>query len=197
MAWIKIPKEHHPILLAALPKDPRVRTVQMFGATAATVNGRLFGGLFARSAMVRLDPDGQREALALDGAEPFDPMGNKRVMADTVLLPETIMDEPDELRQWLARALAYTATLPPKQKKQRATKAPARRALARKAPATKAPARKAPARKAPATKTPARKAPAKKAPAKKGPARKAPAKAVRARNTAARRSASRNPARSR
>jgi len=117
MAWIKIPKEHHPLLLAALPRDPRVRTVQMFGATVGLVNGHMFGGLFARSAVVRLDPEAHAEAMALDGAEPFDPMGTKRVMADTVLLPESVMDEADELRAWLARAFAYTATLPPKHRK--------------------------------------------------------------------------------
>jgi TfoX/Sxy family transcriptional regulator of competence genes len=159
MAWVKIPREHHPILLAALPKDPRVRTVQMFGALCGKVNGRLFGGLFARSAMVRLDPEGQREALALDGAEPFDPMGNKRVMADTVLLPESVMDEPDELRRWLARAFTYTATLPPKQqqKKKPVAKQPQKkkRAVAKQARAKKA---KAPAKAPAQKKAPARRA---------------------------------------
>lgn len=125
MPWIKVPKENHPLLLAALPKDPRVRTVMMFGSVCGLVNGHIFGGLFARSAMVRLAPDDLREALALDGAEPFDPMGNKRVMADTVLLPESVMDDPAELRDWIARGFAYTATLPPKRKK---TKQPKRRA---------------------------------------------------------------------
>lgn len=159
MAWVKIPREHHPILLAALPKDPRVRTVQMFGAICGKVNGRLFGGLFARSAMVRLDPEGRREALALDGAEPFDPMGNKRVMADTVLLPESVMDEPDELRRWLARAFTYTATLPPKQpqKKKPVAKQPQqkKRAVVKQARAKKA---KAPARAPAQKKAPARRA---------------------------------------
>jgi TfoX/Sxy family transcriptional regulator of competence genes len=122
MAWVKIPKENHPILLAALPKDPRVRTVQMFGGVCGLVNGHIFGGLFARSIMVRLAPDDLREALALDGAEPFDPMGNKRVMADTALMPESVMDEPAELRDWLARGFAYTATLPPKQTKKKVAK---------------------------------------------------------------------------
>ncbi len=128
MAWIKIPKQNHPILLAALPKHPHVRTVQMFGGICGLVNGHIFGGLFARSAIVRLAPDDLREALALDGAEPFDPMGNKRVMADTVLLPETVMDEPAELRDWLARGFAYTATLPPKKPKRTAKKPAAKQA---------------------------------------------------------------------
>lgn len=144
MAWVKIPKENHPVLLAALPKDPRVRTLQMFGATAATVNGNLFGGLFARSAIVKLGEDDYREAMALDGAAPFDPMGKGVVMSNTVLLPESVMDEPAELKSWLARAFAYTATLPPKKKKARAgaTKAPAKKPAAKKAPARKATRRK-------------------------------------------------------
>ena len=86
--------------------------------------------------MVRLAPADLREALALDGAEPFDPMGNKRVMADTVLLPETVMDDAAELRDWLARGFAYTATLPPKKKKKAAAKKPAAKKSA-KTPAKK------------------------------------------------------------
>ena len=126
MAWVKVPKESHAILMAALPKDPRIRLINMFGATAALVNGNIFGGTFARSAIVRLDGDEFKEALALDGAEPFDPMGNKRVMNNTVLLPETVMDEPAELKRWLALALAYTLTLPPKKKGAKKKPAPKR-----------------------------------------------------------------------
>ena len=31
MAWTKIPKEHHPIFFDAVPDDPRVETIKMFG----------------------------------------------------------------------------------------------------------------------------------------------------------------------
>jgi TfoX/Sxy family transcriptional regulator of competence genes len=116
MAWIKIPAENHPIFHAALPLDPRVTTMNMFGGVAAIVNGYMMGGLFGRSALVRLSEPDQKEALALDGAEPFDPMGKGAPMKDTILLPETIMDEPEELEGWLRRALEYTASLPPKKK---------------------------------------------------------------------------------
>jgi len=149
MAWIKIPKENHPILLAALPKDPRVRTLQMFGALAATVNGNLFGGLFARSVMVKLSPEDQTEALALDGTGSFDPMGNGRAMSNALLLPESVMDEPGELKSWLARAFEYTATLPPKKK---SAKKPAAKKPAAKKPAAKKPAAKKPAAKKSASK---------------------------------------------
>ena len=39
------------------------------------------------------------EALALEGAAPFDPMGDGRARSDKIMLPESMMDEPEELRQ--------------------------------------------------------------------------------------------------
>lgn len=141
MQWIKIPVENHPLFHAALPKDPRISTLQMFGGIAGLVNGNMFGALFARSVLVRLSPADQQEALALDGAEP-------RLMKDAILLPETIMDEPEELRSWLRRALDYTATLPPKKK----GGAPRKKAAPKKAAAPKATMKKAAPRKTPAKK---------------------------------------------
>ena len=44
-------------------------------------------------------------------------MGNGRVMRETILLPESVMAEPQELRGWLRRALDYTAALPAKKAK--------------------------------------------------------------------------------
>ena len=120
----------------------------MFGSEVALIHGHLFAGLFARSAMVKLSGADYAEALQLDGAEPLDPMGTGRAMGSSVLLPETIMDEPSELRDWFRRAFDYAVTLPPKKKKSGAKK--------------RAPAKKAPAKKAPAKKTRAKKATAKK-----------------------------------
>ena len=117
MAWVKVPKENHPVFHACLPPDGRVSTVNMFGGVVAKVNGRMFAGLFGRGAIVKLAPPEQKVALAIDGAEPFDPMGTGRGMRETVLLPESIIDEPDELRRWLRKALDHVTTLPPKGKK--------------------------------------------------------------------------------
>jgi TfoX/Sxy family transcriptional regulator of competence genes len=134
MAWVKIPKENHPLFHQCLPRDPRVSTVNMFGGVAAKVNGQMFAGLFARGAVAKLSAADQRVALAIDGATMFDPMGNGRIMRDTVFLPESVVEEPEELRAWLRRALDYTATLPAKTK--RATKNTAARPSAK--PKTKA-----------------------------------------------------------
>jgi hypothetical protein len=117
MAWVKVPPEHHPLFHAALPKDRRVETMKMFGGVAAKVNGHIFAGLFGRSVMLLLPEAERAEALALEGAGPFDPMGNGRVMSEKVMLPEAMMDEADELRGWIQRAFVAAAKLPPKDAK--------------------------------------------------------------------------------
>ena len=88
----------------------------MFGGLCGMINGNMFGGTFGRSAIARLGPADLAEALKLDGAELFDPMGRGTAMRDMVFFPETIMDEPEELRAWLGKALAYSVTLPVKKK---------------------------------------------------------------------------------
>jgi hypothetical protein len=114
VAWVKVPPEHHPIFHAALPKDPRVETLKMFGGVAAKVNGNLFAGLFGRSTMIWLPEDERASALALEGAAPFDPMGDGRARSDKVMLPERMMREPAELGAWLARSFDAAARLPAK-----------------------------------------------------------------------------------
>ena len=75
---------------------------------------------------MKLSESDQQAALAIDGATMFDPMGNGRVMRDTVFLPESVMVEPDELRAWIRKALDFTAGLPAK-KKRPGTKAAAKK----------------------------------------------------------------------
>jgi len=131
VAWVKVPPENHPIFLAALPRDARVETVQMFGGIAAKVNGHIFAGLFGRSTMLSLVGPDREAALALEGAGLFDPMGNGRVRSDKVMLPEAVMDDPAELRRWIARAYKTAAMLPGKEAKRATTR---RTATAKKAP---------------------------------------------------------------
>ena len=116
MAWVKIPPENHPIFLAALPKDPRVQTMKMFGGVAATVNGNMFAGLFGLSTIIWLPEDERETALALKGASMFDPMGDGR-KSDKVMLPVAMMKKPADLKKWIAKSFKAAAELPPKKKK--------------------------------------------------------------------------------
>jgi hypothetical protein len=96
VAWGEAGNEEMPpgstslIVRAALPADKRIETLQMFGGVAAKVNGNLFGGAFGRSVMLLLSEADRAMALALDGAAPFDPMGNGAVRSDKVQMPESI-----------------------------------------------------------------------------------------------------------
>jgi hypothetical protein len=127
MAWAKTPIENHELFRAALPRDPRIVQKKMFGCLVGMVHGRMYAATFGRSVFVRLSPDDRAEALRLDGAEIWDPrgLGGER---ETIFFPETILDEPGELRDWLQRGLAYSVTLPPKRAKKpspKKTKKPA------------------------------------------------------------------------
>src|SRR5258708_11591624 len=104
MAWIKVPPEHHPLFHAALPRDPRVETLKMFGGVAAKVNGHIFAGLFGRSTMVWLPEAERAAALSLEGAAPFDPMGDGRARSQTIMLPESLMRQPAELHRCIPPA---------------------------------------------------------------------------------------------
>lgn len=141
MAWVKVPPEHHPLFRAALPADPRIETLQMFGGVAAKVNGHVFAGLFGRSTMVLLPEADRAAAVALEGAEMFDPMGDGRARSDKVMLPESVMHDHDDLRTWVARAFHGAVALPSKvaKKVSGAKKMPAtkRAPAAEKAPAPK------------------------------------------------------------
>jgi TfoX/Sxy family transcriptional regulator of competence genes len=152
MAWIKVPPENRPIFHAALPKDPRVETAQMFGGVAAKVNGHVFAGLFGRSTMVWLAESDRAAALGLEGAAPFDPMGDGRVRSDKVMLPESVMNDPAELRGWIARAFKAATMLPKKPPKA----VPARKAAEGTAPTKKKPPVKHTAAKRPPKKRAAR-----------------------------------------
>jgi hypothetical protein len=137
VAWVKVPAEHRPLFLAALPDDSRVEAVQMFGGVAARVNGHLFAGLFGRSTMVWLPEPDRAEALALEGASMFDPMGDGRVRSDKVMLPESVMHDLQGLRAWIARAFNAAATLPKKTAKAAPTGRSPKKALAAKKAAVK------------------------------------------------------------
>lgn len=127
MPWVAVPAEHRPLFQAALPKSPLVDTIPLFGGVAARVHGNVFAGLFARSVVVHLSPADREAALALEGAEPFDPMGDGR-KSEKVMLPEAMMDDAPELRAWVARAFAYASALPPKTAKPKRKAAPKKRA---------------------------------------------------------------------
>jgi hypothetical protein len=95
-----------------VPDDPRVATKPMFGNLAAFVNGNMFMGLFGSAVGVRLAGPDRGELRAVEGAGPFGPEG--RPMMEYVALPDLWRKAPERGEPWIARALDYVGSLPPK-----------------------------------------------------------------------------------
>ena len=121
MEWQKSPAALIDTFHQALPDDPRVERKKMFGYPSAFVGGHMVCGLFRDSVIVRLPEPERATLLALDGAHTFEPMAG-RPMKEYIVAPQSVVDDPASLRDWLSRSVAYGATLVPKSEK--ATKAP-------------------------------------------------------------------------
>jgi TfoX/Sxy family transcriptional regulator of competence genes len=100
---------------AVVPAGAGLEKRQMFGYPCGFVNGNMFAGLFAEDLFLRLD-DAQMTALAELGGKPLTPMGNKPLKG-YLCVPPAMHADRAALKRWVAKAAAYTAALPPKQKK--------------------------------------------------------------------------------
>ncbi len=99
-----------------VPDGPGIEVKPMFGNVAGFVNGNMFMGLFGADIGVRLDEDARHELLADEGAGAFGP--EDRPMKEYVTLPATWIDtDTAHADEWIERALAHVAAMPPKVKK--------------------------------------------------------------------------------
>ena len=87
----------------------------MFGYPCAWIGGNMATGLFAQSWWVRLPPDRLAAALASGEASEFQVMPG-RAMKGYAVMPRAVVADDAQVMSWVAAALAYTSTLPPKEK---------------------------------------------------------------------------------
>ncbi len=97
---------------------PETTRKLMFAYPCAWVGGNMATGLFAASWWVRLPPDELAAALASGEARPLQVMPGRDMKGYAVMPDEGVRDDA-KAGDWVARALAYTATLPPKEPKRR------------------------------------------------------------------------------
>lgn len=119
MAWAKSPQSLIDLFAESTPDDPRVERRKMFGYPAIFVGGNMCAGLFQDGMFARLAA-GDRAALP-GGGRPFEPMPG-RPMRDYVLVPDEIVADEGALAELIAKAVAFTATLAPKEKTAKAGK---------------------------------------------------------------------------
>ena len=100
---------------ALIPADPDVEIKPMFGNLGAFVHGNMFAGMFGADVGVKLDPADQAALQSIEGSGPFGPA--ERPMGGYLTLPARWRDEPGTAVDWVAKALDYVRTFPPKEKK--------------------------------------------------------------------------------
>jgi hypothetical protein len=118
MAWTRSPQALIDLFEESLPDDAHVERRKMFGYPCIFVGRHMCAGLHQSAMFARLSP---ADAAALPGARPFEPMPG-RPMAGYVLMPDAVLADEAALAALIAKAVAFTATLPPKEKKPKAGK---------------------------------------------------------------------------
>jgi TfoX/Sxy family transcriptional regulator of competence genes len=91
--------------------EPGVSEKKMFGGLAFLTAGNMTVGVHGDDLIARIDPAAMDDALAEPGVRPFDMTG--RPMRGWILVASAGLAD-DDLERWIARALSYVETLPPK-----------------------------------------------------------------------------------
>ena len=95
----------------ALTGTGAVREVRMFGGLCFMLNGNMVAGTSKRGLLVRVGKDQQANALARPGAKPMEMTG--RLMQGYIFIDPPPRDDRG-LQDWVALAVAFVRTLPPK-----------------------------------------------------------------------------------
>ena len=122
MVWSKASQSLVDLFVDSLPDDPSVERRKMFGYPAAFVHGNMFAGVFQGQVFARMSSSDQAALESAHGNLAFEPMPG-RAMKGYVRAPDSVMADEAALAAFLAKGHAYTAALPPKEKKGRRPKA--------------------------------------------------------------------------
>ena len=93
---------------------PATTRRKMFGYPCAWINGTMLTGMFASQWWVRVSEPDREILLTMPGAHQFEVMPGK-AMARYVTMPDNLVADDTKLHAWLAKAIQFTRTLPPKQ----------------------------------------------------------------------------------
>ena len=99
---------------AALARKRGVEEKKMFGGVGFLLNGNMLVGVWKDSLIVRLGPNSYDDALLEAHVREFDITG--RAMKGWVLVEQEGVEEDDQLRGWIERALKFVTALPAKEK---------------------------------------------------------------------------------
>jgi TfoX/Sxy family transcriptional regulator of competence genes len=98
----------------ALARKKGMEEKRMFGGVGFLLNRNMLVGVWKDSLIVRLGPDEGEEALKEPHVKKFDITG--RLMKGWVLVEPEGVEEDDQLKDWLQRAVKFVGKVPAKKK---------------------------------------------------------------------------------
>jgi TfoX/Sxy family transcriptional regulator of competence genes len=99
---------------AVVGDGPGFERKAMFGGICHLLWGNMFCGVYRDHLILRLGEPAAAEALKQPGVRPFDITG--RPMKGWAMVEPDAIRKDDVLENWLARALRFAESLPPKRK---------------------------------------------------------------------------------
>jgi len=93
----------------ALARKEGVEEKKMFGGVGFLLQGNLLVGVWKESLIVRLGPDGYEDALKEPHVKEFDITG--RPMKGWVLVEPDGVEDDDQLKDWIQRAVKFVGKL--------------------------------------------------------------------------------------
>jgi TfoX/Sxy family transcriptional regulator of competence genes len=97
----------------ALARKRGVEEKKIFGGVGFLLNGNMLVGVWKDSLIVRLGPDNYDDAFLEPHVREFDITG--RPMKGWVLVEPEGVEDDDQLKGWIERALKFVKTLPKKE----------------------------------------------------------------------------------
>jgi TfoX/Sxy family transcriptional regulator of competence genes len=98
----------------ALARKRGVEEKKMFGSSGFVFNGNMLVGVWKDSLIVRFGPDNYDDALLEPHVQEFDITG--KPMKGWVLVEPEGVEDADQLRGWIQRAVKFVGKLPAKEK---------------------------------------------------------------------------------
>ena len=97
----------------ALARKKGIEEKKMFGGVGFLLHGNLLVGVWKDSLIVRVGPDTYDVALLEPHVREFDITG--RAMKGWVLVEPEGVEDGDQLKDWIQRAVKFVGALPPKE----------------------------------------------------------------------------------
>ena len=96
----------------ALAKQPKLTAREMFGGVGFMIRGNMACGVIKDELMVRIAKEATEATLKEAGARIFDFSG--RPSPGWILVNQSVLTKPGELRAWVKRGVKYALSLPAK-----------------------------------------------------------------------------------